>query len=504
MMPFETPAPTSDAPRRFAHRVLDAAAWISGSRMVGLSVQATIIVALARLLTPAEFGSYAVAMALTTFAALVGQLGLAPAIVRAPAIARGQVAGAFWLLVLTGVLCVASLHIIAWLGFKGESASIVRWCACGVLLQNLATVPIAELQRALRFRDYVVTELVAQIVGSGLVSIVAACLGWGVWSLVLGGLVRETIIALGSLALARTACLSRIDFAGTASLARFGVALLCVRLGATIAQTGPQLVVGRVLGAQALGLFTRAFFTVHRLELAAVSGLQNLLLAAFSSGGPSDARLRAGLLRSTRLLTAIVLPLFAMLAVAADDLVSVVLGPQWREAAPLIAIACVLGASSALATVADAVLKSAGKWRILVGLQSTSAMGVVGAAWLGTKWGTTGSVLAVTASGAGANLCLVGITLVIFGVRVRDYLRVLAPSVAFSVALVAAHECLASVIPGSLDHAVLRLAIFTALGGVVALGGFTWLRKHYAGRVAGDYGLLAEWYRGHRRRMTGN
>lgn len=502
-MQLETPHQGHVDSRRFAHRVLDAAAWVSGSRMVGLAVQAVIVVALARLLTPAEFGSYAVGVALATFTALVAQLGLGPAIVRAEKLSRGQIAGAFWLAMATGIVGVALLQLIARYGFTGEIQAIIRWCALSVALQLLATVPIAELQRDLRFRDYVFVELTAQLVGSGLVAIVAAWSGWGVWSLVVGGLVREAIIAGGTLSLAHTACLARIDVAGTIALARFGTALMIARLGATVAQTGPQLIVGRTLGPQALGLFTRAFFTVNRLELAAVTGLQNVLLAAFSSGGQSEARLRAGLLRSTRLLASIVLPLFAILAVAADDLVAVVLGPQWHEAAPLIAIACLLGGTNALATVADALLKSAGRWRVLVAVQTVSAACMLLAVWLGTSGETLGAVLAVTTIGAMTNATTVTITLKLFRVRGRDYLRVLAPALALSLVLAAAHELLAAMLPPTLNAPLPRLAFYAAVSGAVSLGGAAWLRRRYAGSIAGDYGMLAEWYRGHRRRIIG-
>ena len=79
-----------------------------------------------------------------------------------------------------------------------------------------------------------------------------------------------------------------------------------------------------------------------------------------------------------------------------------------------------------MATVADALLKSAGRWRVLVAVQTVSAACMLLAVWLGTSGETLGAVLAVTTIGAMTNATTVTITLKLFRVRGLDYLRVLA------------------------------------------------------------------------------
>jgi O-antigen/teichoic acid export membrane protein len=485
-----------------AHRVLDATAWVTGSRVVGLAVQAVIVVTLARLLAPAAFGSYAVAVALTTFAALVGQLSLGPAMVRAKDLSRGQLSGAFWLLVASGAIGVVSVQQIAAWCFPPEIATIAWWCAYGVALQHLAAVPIARLQRGLRFRDYVVVELAAQSLGSGLVSIVAAWHGWGVWALVAGGLVRDGVIACGALIMTPPPVLAPIDRRGTMTLARYGVPLTFARLGASVAHSGPHLVVGRVLGSQALGFFARALFSVNRLELVAVGGLQNVLLAAFAAGAQDEARLRAGLLRSTRLLAAGVLPLFASLALVADDLVVVVLGPAWQAAGPLLQVASLMGACSSLATVADALLKASGRWRTLVVIQTTAAVLVLLAAWLGSQGGTFSAIVGVVGVLSAASLATIFATLWSFRVSMLDYLRVLAPGALLALLLGLFEAATSIALPASWNTPFGRLLFFTASGVACGAIALTWLKSHYAERTVGDYRVLAEWYRGHRRRAS--
>lgn len=486
-------------PRRLAHRVLDAAAWVSGSRVVGLAVQALVVVTLARLLAPAAFGEYAVAIALATFAALLGQLSLGQAIVRAPELSRGQLAGAFWLLVATAACGVLAVQQIAAMVFSEEIARITWWCAYGVALQHLAAVPIAQLQRGLRFREYVMVELSAQVLGSGLVSIVAAWYGCGVWSLVAGGLVREATIACGAFCLAPPRLLARIDRRGVVALARYGVALTLARLSASVSQSGPHLVVGRLLGSQALGFFSRALFTVNRIELVVVGGLQNVLLAAFASGGQDEARLRAAFLRTTRLLAVAVLPLFTALALIADDLVVVVLGPAWREAGPLIQVASLMSATGALATVADALLKASGRWRTLVAIQSTTAVLVLVAAWLGTRAGTFSAMVAVVSVLSLASLTTIAATLWSFRVALLDYVRVLVPGALLALSLCASDVAIRLWLHTWYESPVGHLVLFGAASAAIGAVALAWTRLHYAGRTVGDYSVLAEWYRAHRR-----
>jgi len=482
--------------------VLDATAWVSGSRVIGLFVQAVIVVALARLLAPAAFGSYAIAIALTTFAALIGQLSLGQAIVRAKDLSRGQISGACWLLVLTAAIGVIIVQQVATWFFSAEVAEIAWWCAFGVVFQHLATVPIAQLQRELRFREFVTVELAAQVLGSGIVSIALAWHGWGVWSLVAGGLVRDAVIGCGTTLLARPRMLVAIDRSGVIALARYGIAFTFARLGASIAQSGPHLILGRLLGSQALGFFSRAVFMVNRLELVAVGGLQNVLLSAFANGGQDEARLRAGLLRSTRLLAAAALPLFAALALVGDDLVLVVLGPAWREAGPLVQIASLMGATSALATVADALLKAAGHWSILIAVQSTTAVLVLSAAWLGASTGTLGATLAIICVLSTASLSIVVATMWMFRVSPLDYLRVLAPGATFALALGLSEVAIRALIPTAWNTPFGRLALFAVAGFACGAMALAWVKTHYAGRTVGDYSVLAEWYRGHRRRAS--
>lgn len=443
-----------------SRRVADSALWSVSLRTAALVVHGAAFVWLARLLTPAEYGLYTFAIVVVSLLSLLGQLGIRSALVQRPTLTPAHLCAACWLMLAMGAVGVIVIQLAALTLLEGSKAAVLHWCAFNLLLTNAAVVPLAMLQRGLRFRELLLIELAASIVGSAGVAIMAATAGWGVWSLVAGGLVRDGVVAAGAFVCCpqgiRLLALPRLSL--LASLLRYGGPLTVTNGLAYLAQNGDCFLIGKLLGNQALGYYSRAFYIVNRLNLLVVAGLHGVLFAAFAQAHGQPLRLRNGYLRATRLLATVALPLFTAVALAAGDLVVLALGEMWLGVVPILQVCCVLGTFPALTTITDALLKATGNLRPQLLRYALHAVLVLVAATIGSRWGATGAALGVAAAACTMYLSMTRFALRLLGISLRSYAGTLLPGLLLAGVAAAGKLATDRWLIGPVDNALLRLA----------------------------------------------
>jgi O-antigen/teichoic acid export membrane protein len=369
-------------------------AWTASGKLIGAVLQIVVLAALARLLAPADFGIVTAALIVVTFFSMVSRLGLGHALVQSEELDDAHVSTAYWTSLTLGL----ALALFVWLTAP-LAATFFRIPAAEPVLRALAwlfplraVVSIGEslLQRAGRFGTMARLEIVAYGIGYGGAGIGAAVLGLGYWSLVIAHYAEAILTLAIVISVQEPVRLSRPDYRILQRLLGYGGG---VTLGKFINQVALQIdnvVVGRMLGAGALGLYGRAY------QLMAMPG--NLLGEALDRVlFPAMARIRLDRPRLTRVffrgLAAVglaTLPASLLVIVLAPELVVLVLGEQWREViAPFQVLA--LGfffrtsyrISDSLAYATGAVYRRALR-------QLAYALSVGVGAWIGTRYGITG------------------------------------------------------------------------------------------------------------------
>jgi lipopolysaccharide exporter len=344
--------------------------WQAISFGLGRALTLVATVVLARLLTPAEFGLVGLALVFVTFAEYLTDLGVAQALVYFERDERLQDAALALCTLAGGVLAGAGLlaaPAIADFFGAGEVEPMVRVLSAALLLSALRQVPVALLRRELSFRRLFATELARTLV-QGAVSIVLAATGAGAWAIVWGYVAGAAACSVVAWALADYRPGLRFMGALSAPPARrllgYGGPAAAQALLAALIFDVDYLIVGSVLGAEALGTYTLAFRLPQVVIIGVFAVLSAVAFPMFSRARADPARLKRGYLTSVRLQSAYGVAAGIGLCMVAPMVVPVLFGPRWSAAVvPLEALALYAAARSLGAGAVD-VYKGIGRPQI--------------------------------------------------------------------------------------------------------------------------------------------
>lgn len=342
--------------------------WSSIARPAIEVIQLGSIVVLARLIAPAEFGRYAIALIAQEVAYLIVIGGLSSALVQRKTVRREHMQTGMALGLLTGfalaalMLVAASLIVTPIFGVR--TALFVRLMAPLCVVSALATVPMATLRRQMAFRRLSEIEVLNTIVR------VAICIG-----LALVGLGGEALV-LGVLAAALTttavAWISapppapRLQRAAARELLDYGLPASLAAISWVGFRNVDYAIIGARLGALQTGLYFRAYTLAveYQNKVSLVMGQVGFPVLARTS---SDAELALLHHKMVRLLTIVLFPLLVLLAIGAPVLVPFLFGSRWAPAVAPMQILALGGASTLVINAAGTVLMATGRARAMLG-----------------------------------------------------------------------------------------------------------------------------------------
>lgn len=293
---------------------------------------------LARLLTPDDYGLIGMAGAFIAIIMNFADLGLPLATVQQKRITNDQVNSLFWITFGFGLLSCLLGCLLAWpVAVFYETPAlipVVIGLALGFIFTGLGAQQEALLRRAMRFTQLSVVSVVSNLVGIVL-AITAALLGAGYWSLV--------ILALGTsvsrcamfwmLCSWRPSAPSLAD--GLAPMVRFGSYITGTNLLATLVRNVDKILIGRMVGADAVGYYMNA----SRLLVLPISQLNKPLssvaVPTLSRLQNEPERYRDFYRRGVEGISAMTVPAVVFFLITADFVIPVVLGDQWLPAIPI-------------------------------------------------------------------------------------------------------------------------------------------------------------------------
>ena len=398
----------------------------SAGRALGWSFASTVLaklstigigIALARILGPQSFGTFAVALVALMAVLSFNELGVSLAIVRWPGDPREIAPTVVTLAVGSSAVIYAGCWFAApWFAAAmcdPAAAGVVRVLAVSVIISGLVATPVGMLQRKFRQGHKMAADQVTTWV-SALTSIACALAGLGAMSLAIGQLAGAAAGAVLFIAFEPGAVRPGFDRARARALLRFGLPLAGSSIVVFAATNVDRLIVGALLGPVPLGLYVLAFnlsswpATIFSLPVRAVAPALLARLQADRSA------MRAAFLSAARLLAAVTLPACVLLATTAAPLVRFVYGEVWAPAAGVLVWLALLGALRILFELVYDYFVVLANTRVVFTIQLVWLLALIPAIWFGTS--------AAGVAGAGLAQFAVGL-LVVLPIYLRELHR---------------------------------------------------------------------------------
>jgi O-antigen/teichoic acid export membrane protein len=238
--------------------------------------------------------------------------------------------------------------------------------------------------------------MIATVVGAP-VAIAVAALGYGAWALIALEVTIATVSTVLLWVLSPWRPSFTFSWTSLRELGRFGGNALGARFLADMAAISDKLLIGRFLGAAALGAYTVSYNTVLSPFTRIVAPLQEVLFPAFSRIQNEPERMAAAWLRASRVIAAIACPCLLGLIVVAPDFVPVVLGHKWHRAIPVIQLLAWAGLLQAMQGLGPSVLQARNRPDTLFKFTMVSFAGVAAAVAIGLPWGLNAVAIAYAA-----------------------------------------------------------------------------------------------------------
>ncbi|MCW3837351.1 lipopolysaccharide biosynthesis protein [Sphingomonas canadensis] len=390
-------SPSNRPPESLREQVRSAVIWRSGTQILGQIVTWASTFLVIRILSPSDYGLFAMTQVVLVLLNMINGYGLASALVRREDAGRHAQRQLFGMLILLNVALAATQFATAPFAAayyrQPMVADLLRVQALLYLATPFIALPQALLSRSMDFRHQAKVNLVSALAGA-VTALAGAMAGLGVWTLVLAPIALFFTRAIGMTMAARSWMWPSFDFRGAGDIARFGGMMAAGQVFWFLQSQADVFIAGRLFDPHTLGIYTTSLFLTQIFVSKFVPPLNEVAFSAYARIQHDRDAVAAAFVKAARVIMVAAMPFYLGLAATAEPLVAVVLGPKWMEAAPIVhwlALAMPMMTLQALfAPASDAM----GKPAISARNGATGAVLLPIGFLIGVQWGIGGMVAA--------------------------------------------------------------------------------------------------------------
>ncbi|CAB3753859.1 lipopolysaccharide biosynthesis protein [Paraburkholderia solisilvae] len=353
------------------------ARWLATAQIARSVIQLIGLAILSRLLSPADFGVMALATIVTNFAGLLRDMGTGPALIRSRDMSPTLVNSVFWVNIGAGTaiaLAIVAFSVpLARLFNSGSLSHVLCWLALTFPIMSFGAAHQALLERASQFRTVARSDVLSYT--SGMVAaIVSAYFGLGLTSLVVQALVQSSMSSLQMYLASPWRPTLRWDLKEVREIFGFSSNLTLSNFVIYLNRNTDSMIVGKVLGAVALGPYSLAFkIMLYPLQSVAYVAAK-ALYPVLSANQTDPDKQRASYLQSVSFVALITAPLMGGLVALREPFIAVALGAKWASVAPLLVWLAPVGFVQSVLSTAPAVFMVKGRTDWLLMLNFCVAM----------------------------------------------------------------------------------------------------------------------------------
>ncbi|KQQ70683.1 succinoglycan biosynthesis protein exop [Rhizobium sp. Leaf321] len=378
------------APTQGVKTITTNVGWSVLSKTATFGLKFVTVPILARLLTPEDFGTVAVALTVVQFLAMIGGAGLTSALIVDRDSGMDTVHTVFWAnlamsLIMSVILFLGANGIGSWMG-AAQSADLLRIMAFLIPLQLTADVAYSLLAREMNFSKDAILSTVSETTAA-LVALALAFMGFGIWALVVQLFSSAVIRLVGLYSITRYVPRFVIKPDRMGPLVRYSSGLMGSEIANFVTFQAPMVVIARMLTLADAGAYSAANRFASIPNQVVLSAVMGVLFPAFSLMGDDRKRRTDALMLSTQVMTVVLAPAMFGLWAVAEPAMLVLFGPQWAYAWPVLGL---LALSKAIVTPCSTFipyLKGTGQSRVLFWSAVLRAVATTLAIILGATYG---------------------------------------------------------------------------------------------------------------------
>lgn len=354
-------------------------AWNTIGKISNQILQFVLSVILMRLLLPSDYGLLAMAMVLIGFAGIFSEFGFSSALVQNQNINESHKSSIFWLNIIVGSILTLLFFILAdtFAQFYSNNnlTEVIRYLSFSFIIGSITIVPGTLLQKEMRY-DIINKIDVSVVLLSGILSVYLAYMGWGVMSLVFQSLFSQIIKV--PLLYAASSWKPKFIFSikSIKELFSYSAYLTGFNFINYWARRSDDLLIGKFMGAESLGIYSRAYNLMLLPINQVISLVSNVMFPALSSIQYDKARVKRIFLNVIQILAFITFPMMIGLIAVADNFILGIFGNKWAEVIPIIQILAFVGTLQTIANPTGWIYTSQGKtnWMFWWGVFGSSSI----------------------------------------------------------------------------------------------------------------------------------
>lgn len=374
-------------------KIASGVGWVAISSLGNQGLRLVVKLVLARLLLPEHYGLIGMAVIFTNFIKVISEFGMGSALIqrKEEGLTSEHYNTAFWTNIGVSALGYIIIALIlsplaVWFYGEPQLRTLLPVIAISVVLDALYLVPKVKLSRKLEFRSQAIVNLVAVIIAGG-ISIYLAFAGFGVWSLAFNSIIVSSISAVLYFQLVRWIPTFTFNKSAFKDLFNFGGYVLIERIFYFLTNNIDYLLIGKLIGSQALGVYTLSFILTDTFRTKVMNIFNKVLFPAYSSMQDDPTVLKKYYLGVIHLNANILIPVMVVFIAMAEPLILAGFGPEWVGAIVPLRILSLSVIIHAISGTVSTVIKSTGRADLIVTINVLLTLFVtVPAITLGSIW----------------------------------------------------------------------------------------------------------------------
>ncbi|MCU0567591.1 MAG: lipopolysaccharide biosynthesis protein [Oculatellaceae cyanobacterium Prado106] len=360
---------TEKLQKKFANPFIRNLGWLSASELVNRIFRLGVVVVLARVLSAYDYGLTAIVLTTSEFILIFTlKTGISSKLVQADEQDIAVLSQtAYW---MNWILCIALFTVqcllawpIAW--FYQDMRIVAPICAMALvyLLMPIFTVQTALLQRENRLNIIALCTVSQSIVGNTL-TVIFALMGFGLWSLVLPGVLVAPLWLVISVMNHPWKPKGRFTLHRWREIAGFAVDVMGIEFLGKLRANLDYLLIGRFLGLEALGLYYFAFNAGLGVSLNIINALANSIFPYLCDARQNLQQLSQRYTQGLKTTAKVIVPFVLLQASLAPFYVPLLYGSQWGMAIPIFVLICLSAIPRPFGEVASMLLQAVDQTRI--------------------------------------------------------------------------------------------------------------------------------------------